>query len=113
MHYQGKAQLITSEEEIKRLKARILSQDAPFRKFMDRPDVQFFRVKPRIIYYTDSKRKFFCRDVLHGNDTAGIIDIDIRNEKIVQEQRMGTLDEAGVEFSKTLRSTSERDVINR
>jgi len=82
MHYQGKAELITSEEEINRLKAHIVSKDAPFRKFMERPDLQFCRVTPRIIYYTDYKRKPFYRDVLQFDDTTGIIDIDIRNERI-------------------------------
>jgi len=82
MHYQGKAELITAEEEIKKVKAYILSKDGPFRKFMERPDLQFFRVKPRIIYYTDYKRKPFYRDVLQFDDTAGIRDIDICNEKI-------------------------------
>lgn len=80
MHYQGTVELITLEEEINKLKAHILSKDAPFRKFMERPDLQFFRVKPRIIYYTDYKKKPFYRDVLQFDDTAGIIDIS--NEKI-------------------------------
>lgn len=82
MHYQGKAALITSEEEINRLKTHILSKDALFHKFMERPDLQFFSVKPRIIYYTDYKRTPFCRDVLQFDDSAGIIDIDIPNERI-------------------------------
>ncbi len=82
MHYQGKAELITSKQEIKKLKTYILSKDAPFRKFMERSDLQFFRVKPRMIYYTDYKKKPFYRDILQFDDTAGIIDIDISNEKI-------------------------------
>jgi general stress protein 26 len=82
MHYQGKAELITAEEEIKTLKAYILSKDAPFRKFMERPDLQFFSVTPRTIYYTDYKKKPFYRDVLQFDSSAGIIDIDIRNERI-------------------------------
>jgi len=82
MHYQGKAELITSEQEINKLKAYILSKDAPFSKFVERPDLQFFRVKPRLIYYTDYKKKPFYRDVLRFDDSAGIIDIDISNEKI-------------------------------
>ena len=82
IHYQGKAELITSEEEVNTLKAYILPKDAPFRKFMERPDLQFFRVKPRTIYYTDYKKKPFCRDVLQFDDTADIIDIDIRSERI-------------------------------
>ena len=82
MHYQGKAELINSEEEINKLKGYILSKDAPFRKFMERPDLQFFKVKPRIIYYTDYKKKPFYRDVLRFDDTVDIIDIDISNEKI-------------------------------
>ena len=82
MHYQGKAELITSEEEISKLKTYILSKDAPFRKFMERPDLKFFKVKPRTIYYTDYKKKPFYRDILQFDDTMGIIDIDITNEKI-------------------------------
>lgn len=82
MHYQGKAELITAQEEINKLKAYILSKDAPFRKFMDRPDLQFFKVKPLIIYYTDYKKKPFYRDILQFDDSAGIIDIDFSNEKI-------------------------------
>ena len=82
MHYQGKAERITSEEEINKLKSYILSKDPLFRKFMERPDLQFIRVNPRIIYYTDYKKKPFHRDVLQFDDTTGIIDIDIRNERI-------------------------------
>ena len=82
MHYQGKAELITSEDEVSTLKNYILSKDAPFRKFMERPDLKFFRVKPRIIYYTDYMKKPFYRDVLRFDDTAGIVAIDISSEKI-------------------------------
>jgi nitroimidazol reductase NimA-like FMN-containing flavoprotein (pyridoxamine 5'-phosphate oxidase superfamily) len=80
MHYQGVAELITAEEEVSRLKDYILSKDAPFRKFMERPDLKFFRVRPRTIYYTDYRKKLFHRDVLQF-DAAGRL-TGISGEKI-------------------------------
>jgi len=49
---------------------------------MERPDLKFFRVKPRTIYYTDYNKKPFYRDILPFDDTMGGIDIDLSNEKI-------------------------------
>lgn len=80
MHYQGTAELITSKQEISKLKEYILAQDAPFRKFMERPDLRFFRVKPRMIYYTDYKEKLFHRDVLQFDEAVHVI--EVRSEKI-------------------------------
>ena len=80
MHYQGRAEPIASKEEIDKLKTHILSKDAPFLKFMDKPDLQFFRVKPRTIYYTDYKKKPLHRDILRFDDSGEII--DIHSEKI-------------------------------
>jgi len=80
MHYQGIAKLIKSHEESDRLKEYIISQDAPFRKFMEKPDLQFFRIKPTVIYYTDYQTKLFHRDIIKFDREMNIV--EIKNEKI-------------------------------
>ena len=80
MHYQGKAKLIESKAEADNFKEYIISQDAPFRKFMEKPDLQFFIIKPSVIYYTDYQKKLFHRDIIKFDKDMNIV--EIRNEKI-------------------------------
>jgi hypothetical protein len=80
LHYQGTAELITSHEEIDKLREYILTQDPPFRKFMKRSDIKFFKVKPHTIYYTDYQKKLFYRDVLKLDNNMHITEVN--NERI-------------------------------
>ncbi len=80
MHYQGKAELVKSQADIKKIKTHILALDAPFRKFMERPDLQFFKIRPAAIYYTDYKKKLFHRDILLFDSDMNVT--EVRNEKI-------------------------------
>ena len=80
LHYQGTAELITSQEEIDKLREYILTQDPPFRKFMKRSDIKFFKVKPHTIYYTDYQKKLFYRDVLKFDNNIHITEVN--NERI-------------------------------
>ena len=80
LHYQGTAHLIESKDEVSKLKAHIISLDAPFRKFMERPDLKFFKIRPSRIFYTDYMKKPFHRDVLTFDKDLNVI--EVINEKI-------------------------------
>jgi general stress protein 26 len=80
LHYQGTAQLIESKDEADTLKAYIVSLDPPFQKFIEKPDLRFFRIRPSKIFYTDYMKKLFHRDVLTFDSNLNVT--KITSEKI-------------------------------
>ena len=80
LHYQGTAQLIESKKEVGKLKDYIISLDAPFRKFMERPDLKLFKIEPTRIFYTDYTIKKLHRDILTFDKNLNVA--EIINDKI-------------------------------
>ena len=55
LQYQGSAERVTSETEISAFKQRFINKKSPAAQYLENPDVQFYKVTPTWLRYSNYK----------------------------------------------------------